>query len=51
MLTFLLHPPSPPSRSTAVAVAGADYAIVAASTRLSTGYSILTRESSKFARL
>ena len=34
-------------RSTAVAVAGSDYCIVAASTRLSTGYSILTRECSK----
>lgn len=32
---------------TAVAVAGDGYCIVAASTRLSTGYSILTRESSK----
>ena len=41
---FLLH-------STAVAVAGADYAIVAASTRLSTGYSILTRDASKFMKL
>ncbi|GAB4819302.1 hypothetical protein N2152v2_006348 [Parachlorella kessleri] len=36
---------------TAVAVAGDDYCIVAASTRMSTGYSILTREQSKVLRL
>mmetsp|Transcript_21061 Transcript_21061/g.63384 ORF Transcript_21061/g.63384 Transcript_21061/m.63384 type:complete len:241 (-) Transcript_21061:490-1212(-) len=36
---------------TAVAVAGDGYCIVAASTRLSTGYSILTRESSKLATI
>jgi hypothetical protein len=39
------------SRRTAVAVAGEDYCIVAASTRLSTGYSILTRDSSKVLKL
>jgi 20S proteasome subunit beta 6 len=38
-------------RSTAVAVAGADYCIVAASTRMSTGYSIMTRRSSKILTL
>jgi 20S proteasome subunit beta 6 len=43
----LLHP----SHSTVVAVAGHDYCIVAASTRLSTGYSILTREETKLCRL
>jgi hypothetical protein len=37
--------------STVVAVAGHDYCIVAASTRLSTGYSILTREETKLCRL
>lgn len=36
---------------TALAVAGADYCIVAASTRLSTGYSILTRNHSKIMKL
>lgn len=36
---------------TAVAVAGSDYCIIAASTRLSSGYSILTRESSKVIQL
>ena len=34
-----------------VAVAGDDYCIVAGSTRLSTGYSILTRNQSKILRL
>ena len=34
-----------------VAVAGDDYCIVAGSTRLSTGYSILTRDQSKILRL
>jgi 20S proteasome subunit beta 6 len=34
-----------------VAVAGADYCIVAASTRMSTGYSILTRKASKILQL
>lgn len=36
---------------TTMGVAGVDYCIVAASTRLSTGYSILTRNSSKIMRL
>lgn len=36
---------------TALAVAGADYCIVAASTRMSTGYSIMTRRSSKILAL
>lgn len=36
---------------TCLAVAGADYCIVAASTRMSTGYSILTRRSSKILTL
>jgi len=36
---------------TAVAVAGGDYCIIAASTRLSSGYSILTRESSRIVQL
>lgn len=36
---------------TVVAVAGDDYCIVAGSTRLSTGYSILTRHQSKILRL
>lgn len=36
---------------TVVAVAGDDYCIVAASTRMSTGYSILTRNKSKILRL
>lgn len=36
---------------TVVAVAGDDYCIVAGSTRLSTGYSILTRDQSKILRL
>lgn len=36
---------------TCVAVAGNDYCIVAASTRLSTGYSILTRDGSRMLKL
>eukprot|EP00878_Enallax_costatus_P011701 GHUV01012216.1.p1 GENE.GHUV01012216.1~~GHUV01012216.1.p1 ORF type:complete len:233 (+),score=54.66 GHUV01012216.1:343-1041(+) len=36
---------------TCLAVAGADYCIVAASTRMSTGYSILTRRQSKILQL
>lgn len=36
---------------TVLAVAGESYAIVAASVRLSTGFSILTRESTKFAQI
>jgi 20S proteasome subunit beta 6 len=36
---------------TTLAVAGEDYCVVAASTRLSSGYSILTRESSKIVQL
>lgn len=36
---------------TVVAVAGDDYCVVAASTRMSTGYSILTRNKTKILRL
>ncbi|KAL5222436.1 hypothetical protein ABZP36_027149 [Zizania latifolia] len=36
---------------TCVAIAGADYCVVAADTRLSVGYSILTRDHSKIAHL
>lgn len=36
---------------TCVAVAGNDYCIVAASTRLSTGFSILTRDGSRILKL
>ncbi|KAL6498783.1 Proteasome subunit beta type-1 [Orobanche gracilis] len=36
---------------TCVAVAGADYCVVAADTRMSTGYSILTRDNSKIIQL
>jgi len=36
---------------TCVAVAGADYCVVAADTRLSVGYSILSRDHSKVAQL
>ena len=36
---------------TCVAVAGDDYCIVAASTRMSTGFSILTRDSSMVLKL
>jgi 20S proteasome alpha/beta subunit len=36
---------------TCVAVAGADYCVVAADTRLSVGYSILSRRHSKIAHL
>ncbi len=32
------------SRSTALAIAGADYAVIASDTRLAVGYSILTRK-------
>ena len=61
------HPTSPPTPThtppachpsryddnggTVVAVAGDDYCIVAASTRMSTGYSILTREKTKILQL
>lgn len=45
------HDPTINSISTTVAVAGEDYVIIAASTRLSTGYSILTRDASKFVQL
>ncbi len=43
--------PSPYHPRTCVAVAGNDYCIVAASTRLSTGYSILTRDGSRILKL
>ena len=43
--------PTIPLISTTVAVAGEDYVIIAASTRLSTGYSILTRGATKFVQL
>ena len=36
---------------TVLAIAGSDYCIVAGSTRLSTGYSILTRDKSKLAQI
>ena len=36
---------------TCVAVAGADYAVIASDTRMSTGFSILSRESSKMIKL
>ena len=36
---------------TVVAVAGDDYCVVAASTRMSTGYSILTRQKTKVLQL
>lgn len=39
------------ARSTCIAVAGKDYAIVAADTRMSNGYSIMTRNKSKCAQL
>ena len=39
------------SRRTCVAVAGQDYCVVAASTRMSTGFSILKRDSSLFLQL
>lgn len=38
-------------RRTCVAVAGQDYCVVAASTRMSTGFSILKRDSSLFLQL
>ena len=36
---------------TCVAVAGADYAVIAADMRMSTGFSILSREASKMIKL
>ncbi|XP_057500750.1 proteasome subunit beta type-1-like [Actinidia eriantha] len=36
---------------TCVAIAGADYCVIAADTRMSTGYSILTRDYSKICQL
>lgn len=50
------HPASLPmhfaaARSTCVAVGGPDYCIIAASTRMSTGFSILTRNSSMLMQL
>ncbi len=41
----------PSARRTVLAVAGQDYCIVAASTRMSSGYDILTRKSSKMLQL
>ncbi|CAI7922292.1 unnamed protein product, partial [Closterium sp. NIES-54] len=43
--------PLSPARSTSMAVAGSDFAIVAGDTRLSTGYSIYTRSASKIFRM
>jgi 20S proteasome subunit beta 6 len=40
-----------PPRRTCLGVAGEDYCIVAATTRMSTGYSILTRNSSMLLQL
>jgi hypothetical protein len=47
------HAPTPDRLRlrTILAVAGEDYCIIAASTRMSTGYSILTRDSSKLLQL
>ncbi len=51
-LTRLFTPPRyDDNGGTVVSVAGDDYCIVAGSTRLSTGYSILTRDQTKILRL
>lgn len=44
-------PTPPPPHSTVLAVAGEDYCIVAASTRMSAGFDIMTRNSSKILKL
>lgn len=51
MVTMGSWSPYDDNGGTVLAVAGEDYCIVASSTRMSTGYSILTRESSKMLQL